>query len=63
MGCNGGGVSYVEEGTRVGAARVRFTDDDDDDGARLYKSGVTDRAGVENSNFGSGGGDGLLAND
>jgi hypothetical protein len=48
-GCGGGGVSYEEE-TSVGATRERLIDD----GIRLYKSGVNDRTGVENSNFGGG---------
>jgi hypothetical protein len=35
----------------VGATRDRLIDDD----TRLYKSGVSDRTGVENSSFGGGG--------
>ncbi len=51
-GCGGGGVSYDEEDeTSVGATRDRLIDDV----TRLYKSGVNDRTGVENSNLGGGG--------
>ncbi len=56
-GCGGGGVSYdeeEEEETSVDATRDRLIDD----GTRLYKSGVNDRTGVENSNLGGGGGGG-----
>jgi hypothetical protein len=49
--CGGDGVSYEdEEETNVGATRDRLIDDD----TRLYKSGVSDRTGVENSNLGGG---------
>ena len=47
-GGGGGGVSYVDAvDANAGVIRDRFIDD----GTRLYKSGVIDRTGVENSNF------------
>ncbi len=51
-GCGGDGVSYEDddEETSVGATRDRLIDDD----TRLYKSGVNDRTGVENSNLSGG---------
>ena len=49
-GCGGDGVSYNDEETIAGATRDRLIEDD----TRLYKSGVNDRTGVENSNFGGG---------
>jgi len=51
-GCGGDGVSYEKEDeeTSVAATRDRLIDD----GTRLYKSGVNDRTGVENSNLGGG---------
>ncbi len=46
-GARGGGVSYVDDEANAGVIRDRLIDD----GTRLYKSGVTDRTGVENSSL------------
>lgn len=46
-GAGGGGVSYEDAGPSAGVTRDRFIDD----GTRLYKSGVNDRIGVENSSL------------
>ena len=46
----GGGVSYVDDEANPGVIRDRLIDD----GTRLYKSGVSDRTGVENSSLGGG---------
>lgn len=46
-----GGVSYVDDETSAGVMRDRLMDDV---GTRLYKSGVMDRTGVENSSFAGG---------
>jgi hypothetical protein len=46
-GNGGGGVSYEEEEASIGAIRDRLIDV----ATRLYKSGVSDRIGVENSSL------------
>lgn len=50
-GAGGGGVSNKDEGPSAGVIRDRLIDD----GNRLYKSGVVDRIGVENSSLVAGG--------
>jgi hypothetical protein len=49
-GRGGGGVSYEDEEVSAGVIRDRLIDD----GTRLYKSGVNDRTGVENSSLAGG---------